>query len=306
MANPTPGCLVCTWRSWSDSESVRVSVSRIQRTLDPARGVPDGVEMVFSRTRLVTWVFFTCLLLEVVFVLLDYHVNYGRAIDIGALRRMTNIAREDGLASWFGTTQTFLVGLTAWAIVLVVRAERAPRALRWRRVGWTLVAILFTYMAIDDGAQLHERFGTTFRVWREGVDPAALEFFPSYTWQIVFVPIFGGAGLVVAWLMWRELSDRRGLVLVGAALACFALVGLDFIEGLDEDHPWNAYTILSTRYDVEPWTMERFGRRAFDTIDHFSRSLEESLEMFGMTLFWVVFLRHFTSLSRDLHVRWSR
>ena len=50
----------------------------------------------------------TCLAAEIAFVFLDYHVNFGRLTDIGPLRRLTNIAREDSLASWFGTTQTLL------------------------------------------------------------------------------------------------------------------------------------------------------------------------------------------------------
>ena len=296
-------------------------MSRSKRPSDAAGGTPGptGIEIAVSRTRLVTRVLVVCLLAEITFVLLDYHVNYGGLADIGALRRMTNIAREDGLASWFGTTQTLLVGLTAWAIPLVVRAQRGPRAPRWRQAGLLGVALLFTYMAIDDGAQVHERLGTTFRVLNEASSDASsdalsqesgaavLELFPSYAWQVLFVPLFGGAGLAVAWFLWRELSDRVGLAMVFAALSCFALaVGLDFIEGLDEDHSWNLYTILSTRYNLDTWTMERFGRPAFNTLDHFSRSLEESLEMFGMTLFWAVFLRHLASPTRELHVRWTR
>ncbi len=94
-----------------------------------------------------------CVLLEVAFVLLDYHVNYGRLIDVGAIRRMTNIAQEDGLASWFGVTQTLFVALTSWVLWLMVCAAGANR---WRRFGWLVVSVVFSYMAVDDGAQLHE------------------------------------------------------------------------------------------------------------------------------------------------------
>ena len=189
-----------------------------------------AVEVAVNAPGLIRVVLLVCLALEIAFVLLDYFVNFGRLTDIGALRRMTNIAREDGLASWFGTTQTLLVALTVWSIVLVVRAQRAS----WpRQVGWAVVALLFTYMAIDDGAQLHERVGTVVRALRGQTDPAALQWFPSYTWQIVFVPVFGGVGLAVAGFLWRELPDRVGVGLVFAALTCFVLaVGLDFVEGL--------------------------------------------------------------------------
>jgi len=197
-----------------------------------------------------------------------------------------------------------LVGLTVWAIVVVIRAQGAAR---WRQVGWTVVAMLFTYMAVDDGAQLHERFGTAVQVLREESDPSALAFFPSYTWQIVFGPIFAVLGLAVAVFLWRELSDRVALALVFAALSCFALaVGLDFIEGLDADHPLNVYTILTTRTGVDAWAAGRFGRAGYEALDHFGRSLEEFLEMLGGTLFWTAFLRVLTSVTPELRVRWSR
>ncbi len=78
--------------------------------------MPPTVQVTLVPTRLALRVFACILLLEIAFVLLDYHVNYGRLTEIGAIRRLTNIAREDGLASWFGTTQTLLVALTAWGI----------------------------------------------------------------------------------------------------------------------------------------------------------------------------------------------
>ena len=121
-----------------------------------------------------------CLTLEVAFVLLDYHVNYGRLVDVGAIRRMTNIAREDGLASWFGTTQTLFVALTAWALLLLARASHAPG---WRRAGWSVIAAMFTYMAVDDGAQLREPFGTLSSVLGEA-GGSVLTSFPSFTWQV--------------------------------------------------------------------------------------------------------------------------
>ena len=126
--------------------------------------------------------------LEISFVLLDYHVNYGRLTEVGAIRRLTNIAREDGLASWFGTTQTLLMALTAWGLLLLARAGRSAA---WRRTGWLVVAVVFTYMAVDDGAELHERLGTLSSVLRERSGPSPLDLFPSYSWQILFVPLFG-------------------------------------------------------------------------------------------------------------------
>ena len=38
---------------------------------------------------------------------------------------------------------------------------------------------------------------------------------------------------------------------------------------------------------------------------HFSKSIEECTEMFGMTLLWMVFLHHLAWLAGDLHVRFD-
>ena len=203
-------------------------------SLESGLQAPPTVLVPVAPARIARWVFACCLILEIAFVLLDYHVNYGRLTEVGAIRRLTNIAREDGLASWFGTTQTLLVALTAWGILLLTRAGQAPV---WRRGGWLIVAITFTYMAVDDGAQLHERLGTLSSALQDGSRSSLLDLFPSYAWQVLFVPLFSLFGVMLAVFLWYELDGRAALLLVVSALACFAVaVGLDFIEGLNGPH----------------------------------------------------------------------
>jgi len=185
---------------------------------------------------------------------------------------MTNIAREDGLASWFGTTQTLFVALTAWSLVLLVRARQGPR---WRRAGWFVVASMFTYMAVDDGAQLHERFGALSSVWGDQAGIPVLTSFPSFAWQALFVPVFGLFGLLLALFLWKELRSRAAFALALSALTFLGMaVALDFVEGLDEDHPWNLYTWIVGQADLADFTAVRFRQAPYDTLKHFSRSLE--------------------------------
>src|SRR4029079_1479108 len=74
---------------------------------------------------------------------------------------------------------------------MLVTARPRARS-RWRSLGWAVVAAFFTYMAIDDGTQFHERIGTAVSVMhRRGAGPQSGDLFaafPSYAWQIVFVP----------------------------------------------------------------------------------------------------------------------
>ena len=252
------------------------------------------------RTRdLFWWLASVCILCELGFVLLDGFINYARWIDLGPVRRLCNIAREDSLASWFGTTQTFLLGMTAWLVVLFGRQKQASTS--WT-AAWVLLAAFFTYMAVDDGAEIHERMGSVFKAIQENRESVQgeptlgarlLEIFPSYPWQVLFLPVFGcvGGGLLV--FLWRECKGDSLRCLIPLGLACFVVaVGLDFVEGLDKHHPWNVHT----------WIRETYGLRKY-TVRHFSKSIEESMEMVGTTLLWLVVLKHFVRAAHNTEIR---
>ena len=172
-------------------------------------------------SRLATKILWFCLLCEIAFVILDYHVNYGRWTEIGAMRRMFNTAREDGLASWFAVTQTPLVSLTLWFIYALAKRGHQPRL---KVVGWLVLALFFTYMAFDDGVQMHERLGSTFNTVRER-SGGSLDFFPSYTWQILFLPGFALLGGFTLCFLWLELHDGalRGALVLAILLLVFAV-----------------------------------------------------------------------------------
>ena len=102
-----------------------------------------------------------------------------------------------------------------------------------------------------------------------------------------------------------EVYDLRcDLVLpAGMAHLLFGLaVGLDFLEGLDRKHPWNLYAGLMNSSDVEVLS-RRLDRPTHYTVRHFSKSLEEFLEMFANTLLWSVFLTRLFEIGADLRIR---
>lgn len=37
-----------------------------------------------------------------------------------------------------------------------------------------------------------------------------LDRFPSYAWQVLFMPLFSLVGALLVWFMWRELQDQGG------------------------------------------------------------------------------------------------
>ena len=255
------------------------------------------VELTLGSRRFVRTLIGLCVGAELAFVFLDYHVNFGRLTDIGMLRRFSNIAREDSLASWFGNTQTLLIAFTLWLIYVGVRQQEvAP----WHKRGWLILALFFSFMAVDDGVQLHETVGAV-------VDHLGDLAFPSYAWQFVILPVFVALGLFSLVFLWCVLERQSARLLVLAALCCFGIaVGLDFVEGLDRGHPWNIPTWLSENIEFGDYTEYRFRENAYDTLQHFAKSIEEFLEMLANTILWYVFLGYLPKVMDRLHVRFAR
>ncbi len=246
--------------------------------------------------------------LECGLIVLDYHINFGGKHIVGAIRRMANMAREDSVANLATVIQLLLLALTLWAIYLTVR--KAGGSKRQRR-SWLVVASLFSYMAIDDGARMHERIGSAAKAmmtaWADARGTEFADFFPSYAWQIVYLPMFGALGLFMLVFFWFELKPKYSRLMVVAGVSCFVVaVGMDFFEGLDEDHRYNPYRWLADTFDVSEFTRQRFHAEAFDAYRHFSRVFEEAIEMFGITLIWMAVLRHWLSVYDGLRIRFSR
>lgn len=225
----------------------------------------------------------------VLFVYLDYYVHYGRVVGISALGDLCNMTREDSLASWFQVTQTLCTACTLWMIYGSCTDDK-----RWRspRRGWCVLACFFSFMAVDDGVLLHERIGTAVQALMVQAG-RCVDCFPSYWWQLALLPLFAALGLFTFCFLWREPGNRYSRMLVSMALCLFALaVGLDFLEGLDAGHRWNLYAMFADNDAVRTFTLRRFARPAFDTLVHFSKSIEECLELMGMSMFFALFLRH--------------
>lgn len=237
----------------------------------------------------------------VVLFLLDYHVNYGRWTEIGALRRMFNTTREDSIASWFAVTQTVFIALTVWVLFWASRGASV-----WRRRGWLVLALFFTYMAVDDGATIHERLGTAYDETRLAGD-SVLDVFPSYAWQVAVLPGFVVLGLFTFFFLLRELRTTRAKATLFLALSGLAFaVGLDFVEGLEREHPLNLYTHAAAQFELEAWTQARFDHSEYSTYVHFSKSVEEMLEIVSMSVLWFVFLQHLLGSASGAVVQFRR
>ena len=235
----------------------------------------------FQGQRAIRYLFGLLFGVECLLLLADLTLNFGEWSDLGPVRRFFNVAREDGVASWFQVSQTLLVALTLWLIGLLAFADKRSAL---TRCGWVFLAIFYTFLAFDDGAQFHERLGSIVEISSARSGPRGVaSTFPSYLWHLVLLPFFASVGLFMLYFAFRELRrDRRTLALFLLGLGTMGVAQvLDFFEGMKPDHPWN---VLSS---VRVWI--NYDRE--DT-EHLSRALEETLEMFSMTYFWVAYLRY--------------
>jgi len=232
---------------------------------------------------------------ELFLVIIDILITYERWIDYRPIRMLCNIAREDGIASWFMTAQTLMSALVLWFLYWLSRRLDGISAFHQR--GWLVLALFFSFMAIDDGAMIHERLGATFElVMRKSHQIGDVSLlgqmfavFPSYGWQFIVLPFFILMGFFTLYFLWDVLGRGRPLILVFIALSCFAFaVGLDFIEGMRRDHPYNMYTWIKDTYVLGNYE-----------VDHFAKSLEEFLEMLGISLFFSIFVAHVNQVAKS-------
>ncbi len=238
---------------------------------------------------------FWCLFgFELLIVFLDVFVSHYEWSSVGAIRRMVNITREDSLSNWFSSLQAIAVGSTVWLTAFAVRNQKEGTYYKKKFYCWAGIGLFFVYMGIDDAIKFHERVGTTFKVLLfetddtsgSGILGSIYEFFPSYTWQLVFGPFFVSVGLFIVWYLWKELYSKKlwALFLVGICLYAIAVM-LDFVEGLYNE-PYEEMGIAG------------FFSTTNSRIRHMSKALEEFLEMLGTTIFLTVFLKNLFRLTR--------
>jgi hypothetical protein len=224
------------------------------------------LELSLSRRSAPRTLFLALVGVNLALVLLDGTINYAEWVSAPSIQRLFNIAREDSLANFLGSIETLVVAGVVWLIFVHARRTATPPRLV---VGWGVLAATFTYIGIDDGAQIHERVGSAVA--------STPDFFGSYTWQIVFVPIFAAAAVLGALVVWHDVPGRSPRALLAAGVLCYiGGVALDYVEGEDDT--------LSNL--AEDWGLGEY------TVTHYSKVIEESLEWLGSTLFLVVFLAH--------------
>ena len=227
----------------------------------------------------------------------DIFINHYEWIESNAIQRLVNISRDDGLPNWFSSIQLLFISIVLWCMCLLLKYSYPPLIKKRLNIwGWALIALFFTYLAIDDGSRLHERIGTAFgnsmearHVHDPGVLSGIVDVFPSYYWQIVFVPIFGIVAIFTVFFLIKNLKSKKQIIFVFAGFACYvASVCLDYVEGLNE----SIYIPFAHFFNTDT-----------HTILHFSKLIEEICEMIGNTFFMLVFTKQLLNLSQAWNIK---
>ncbi len=179
------------------------------------------------------------------------------------------------------------------AIVLGIYLLYQKQGRTLKNQGWRLISLFFFYIAIDDATRLHERIGSAVESEMESGSMQFLiglrAYFFGYHWQMVLGPIFLVMGLYILFFVWRNMSPQKWKVVLALGLYSVAVV-MDYFEAIEG---WPYPQLAST-----------FGTTQQSAI-HYSKGIEEVVEMLGTTFLLIAFSRHFMEKARKLQVQFS-
>jgi hypothetical protein len=188
------------------------------------------------------------------------------------------------------SVQTLFAGVTVFMIYLASKRSEDPGR---TVLSWLIISMFFIFMAADDAAQIHERLGSAFEHYAEtgsGLPGRILEFFPSYAWQLLLLPIFAGLGLFMLIFLWTRMRSTRGRVKLILALSFFGIaVFLDFVEGLEPDHRFNFFYKIIDNSSLSE-----------DFVLHYAKVVEEFLEMLGIALLFSMFFMYLATFVKSI------
>ena len=227
-------------------------------------------------------------------MLLDQALSWHEWISVGPVGRSFEMGEERNASTWFSVLQATLAALTVFGIYYAARVRGASR--RTLR-GWLVVGCFFAYIGLDEAATLHENLGAALRdsvgnVQRVGFAPLRwLLQIETHDWLLFLLPLFAAMGLFVSVFLWKQLERDRLRKFLVLGMGCFVLaVLMDFFQGR-ENFFWDLGSLLY---------LEEL------SLAHHWAVVEETLEMFGTTMFWQGFLRYLAGLTDGRTLRFAR
>ena len=213
------------------------------------------------------------IILAELFLVAMYVMFNQEPIGHAKLAGLFHLGEEENLPTWFSSTQFLLLGLVLAAIFVMSKAINPHQR---TTIIWLFCSMGAVFLSADETATLHENFGSAFRQFVDRFPPnsmiANLSDFPSYFWILLYVPIALPVAVILSCFLWKELGRLRLLPIAGMVLFLIGAVGVDYIEGI--------FRLTSSGPDSY----------------FYFYLVEESLEMFGVTLILAGCLLHTAKL----------
>ncbi len=172
--------------------------------------------------------------------------------------RIINLDAEASLPSWYSSMQLLLC-----AVLLFLQSWSALSQGSKQWAGWLFLAVGFVLMSMDEGSAIHEILGDKIN---EAIRPAGVF---AFGWVLVAIPLVGGVALLL--LRFLLLLPRATLLLFLASGAVYVLgaVGFEMVGAKVSE-------------------VSGLGTPSYIMVV----VLEETLEIFGITLFLTSLLIH--------------
>ncbi len=222
--------------------------------------------------------FVTSILVEILLSLGHIWVTWYPALEHHRkLVRFFHFDREGNLPTWFSSTQFLVLGALFAALYFLERHKRIGKI-------WLICMAAAVFLSLDEAAAFHELLGTYFGIWSRGAPEGTwlnnLQYFPSYYWMLIYLPIVLPLSILILRVLYKELGHEFGKVLTGGFIFILGAVVLDFLEG---------------RYGMDNHKgILIHGNSGTALID--TALIEEFMEMFGVSLIIYAFIRHYAKM----------
>ncbi len=197
------------------------------------------------------------------------------------IKDLSNVLLENSVGTWFSVVLNAGVGLAALGVAMVCRRAGKARA---TTLAWSVIALFFLYVSLDDHLVLHERLAGG--IGRVLLTYRASESYPflTYEWIYLFAPLFALFGLFMLVFLFRQQTGLWNRALLVLALGVWAAaVALDAWEGAGLPYEGVQQSL--------GWSRLKFR--------HGVMLVEEMLELLGSTLFLYLFLRRLGDLFTE-------
>lgn len=138
------------------------------------------------------------------------------------VREFFGLSNEGNAPTWFSSLQLTLI---AFACAAMYWAERRRTSTSKHRIAWLGFGLLFLSLSFDETAQFHERLDWVMSGGRPSDDVSAGDGANGplfYRYLIVYLPILGTLGVVMARFVAARFEHRPTVALFLAGMACLA------------------------------------------------------------------------------------